>query len=45
MIKYLIVTLSVLTNLSLFGINSDQSANLSDIPDPGCFPGEVCDDC
>ena len=43
MIKNLVVALTLLTNLSLFGVNSDQSADLTDWPDPGCFPGEVCD--
>ena len=43
MIKNLVVALTLLTNLSLFGVNSDHSANLTDIPDPGCFPGEDCD--
>ena len=45
MIKNLVIALTVLTNLSLFGINSAQSANLTDLPDPGCLPGQVCDDC
>ena len=45
MIKHLVIAISVLTNLSLFGLGADQSVNLSDLPDPGCFPGQVCDDC
>ena len=42
MIKNLLVSFAVLTSLTLFGANADQSANLTDIPDPGCFPGEIC---
>ena len=45
MIKHLIVTLSVLTNLSLFSINPDKSADVTQNPDPGCYPGDPCPGC
>ncbi len=45
MIKNLIVALTVLTNMSLLGINAAQSVDLTGLPDPGCLPGQVCDDC
>lgn len=45
MIKYLVVTFAVLTRLSVFGISPEQTPNISGLPDPGCYPGEVCDDC